>query len=84
MAGDAAGVTAGAATVRAATAAAGCGEAGMDTGAGASPDAATGAPCSGSSRMKQLPRPGSLSTWMLPPMRSARSREIDRPRPVPP
>ena len=31
-----------------------------------------------------LPSPGSLSTWISPPSRRAISRQIDRPRPVPP
>ena len=34
--------------------------------------------------MNVLPRPGSLSTWISPPIRRAISRLIDRPRPVPP
>jgi len=31
-----------------------------------------------------LPSPSRLSTWISPPSRRAISREIDRPRPVPP
>ena len=34
--------------------------------------------------MKTLPSPGVLCTDSLPPSSCARSREIDRPRPVPP
>ena len=38
----------------------------------------------GSVSVKTLPSPGALCTVMSPPSRRARSREIDRPRPVPP
>ena len=37
----------------------------------------------GSTSVKTLPSPGVLCTWMEPPNSCARSREIDRPRPVP-
>ena len=40
--------------------------------------------CSGSSRVKVLPSPGTLLTEMDPPSSPARSREMDSPRPVPP
>jgi hypothetical protein len=39
---------------------------------------------SGSSKVKVLPSPGTLLTVMEPPSNPARSREMDRPRPVPP
>ncbi|OEZ59967.1 hypothetical protein DUGA6_36070 [Duganella sp. HH105] len=39
---------------------------------------------SGRVNVKQLPLPGSLTRPMPPPSSCARSREIDRPRPVPP
>jgi hypothetical protein len=39
---------------------------------------------SGSSAQKQLPWPGSLITPTSPPISRASSRQIDRPRPVPP
>jgi hypothetical protein len=40
--------------------------------------------CAGSSSVKVLPRPGALSRVTSPPSSRARSREIERPRPVPP
>ncbi|MNV01584.1 hypothetical protein D3C71_917920 [compost metagenome] len=66
------------------TAAPGAGCAGRTSGARLAMGAAPPLASSGSSRMKLLPRPGSLDTLMPPPMRSARSREIDSPSPVPP
>lgn len=38
----------------------------------------------GRQREKVEPRPGSLSTETSPPIRSAKWREMARPRPVPP
>ncbi|MNP11463.1 hypothetical protein D3C76_1036500 [compost metagenome] len=38
----------------------------------------------GISRVNTDPRPSSLCARKVPPMRSARVRAIDRPRPVPP
>ncbi|MNL05194.1 hypothetical protein D3C87_1257770 [compost metagenome] len=40
--------------------------------------------CCGNSNVNTLPCPGVLLTLIEPPSKVARSREIDRPRPVPP
>ncbi|MNP39124.1 hypothetical protein D3C76_1326830 [compost metagenome] len=40
--------------------------------------------CCGRIRLNWLPCPGVLETLIEPPSSAARSREIDRPRPVPP
>ena len=38
----------------------------------------------GNLKVKVLPTPGLLSTVMDPPSKRAKSREMDRPKPVPP
>ncbi|MNC31251.1 hypothetical protein D3C75_795660 [compost metagenome] len=40
--------------------------------------------CCGMTRVNTLPCPGLLVTLMVPPSSAARSREIDKPSPVPP
>ena len=40
--------------------------------------------CCGNTRVNTLPSPGVLLTLMEQPIKAARSREIDRPSPVPP
>ena len=69
---------------------------GLDTGSGAGNDAAASrgasarvgvlveAKARGSAKVNVLPWPTTLVTWISPPRRRARSREMDKPRPVPP
>ena len=50
-------------------------------------DAGLGSPstaCTGSLKWKLLPRPGSLSTQMLPPISCTSRAQMVRPSPVPP
>ena len=82
--GAATGGNAGAEGAGATTGAAARAGAGAASGTAGSASGDGGTSFCGSTRVKTLPSPGVLCTWIDPPSSCARSREIDRPRPVPP